>query len=113
MKVLELLNETFYGLSTACQWNALPTDPPPKSTIDDYLDPWDRDGTLVRMHHTLDRAVRERAGRVANPTVTMIDAQSAKRAQQGGRRSIRRAMTRAKRPRVASGTSSSTRLASR
>src|SRR5262244_132126 len=91
----------------SCQWNALPSDLPPKSTIYDYLDLWDWDGTLERIHEALYRAVREQAGREASPTVAIIDAQSAKGAQKGGRRSIRRAMTRARRSRAASGTFSS------
>jgi transposase len=90
----------------------VPTDLPPKSTIYDYLDLWDWDGTLERIHFALYLAVREQAGREASPTVAIIDAQSAKGAQKGGLRSIRRAMTRAKRSKVASGTSSSIRSAS-
>src|SRR5882724_7731779 len=50
----------FYVLSTGCQWNAVPTDLPPKSTIYDYLDLWDWDGTLERIHEALYLAVREK-----------------------------------------------------
>ncbi|HXV28760.1 MAG TPA: IS5 family transposase [Sinorhizobium sp.] len=82
--VREVLNAIFYVLSTGCQWNALPTDLPPKSTIYDYLDLWDWDGTLERIHHTLYIAVREKAGRETSPTLAIIDAQSAKGAQKGG-----------------------------
>jgi transposase len=112
VNVREVLNGIFYVLSTGCQWNALPKDLPPKSTIYDYLDLWDWDGTLERIHFALYVATREQAGREASPTVAIIDAQSAKGAQKGGPRSIRRAMTRARRSRVASATSSSTRSAS-
>jgi transposase len=82
--VREVLNGIFYVLSTGCQWNALPTDLPPKSTIYDYLDLWDWDGTLERIDEALYLAVREQAGREASPTVAIIDAQSAKGAQKGG-----------------------------
>ena len=109
--VREVLNAIFYVLSTGCQWNALPSDLPPKSTVYDYLDLWEWDGTLERIHHELYVAVRERAGRQASPSVAIIDSQSAKAAQKGGRRSIRRVSTRARRSRAASGTSSSTRSA--
>ncbi len=112
VNVREVLNGIYYVLTTGCQWNAVPTDLPPKSTIYDYLDLWDWDGTLERIHYALYLAVREQAGREASPTAAIIDAQSAKGAQKGGRRSIRRAMTRAKRSRAASATSSSTRSAS-
>ena len=112
VNVREVLNGIFYVLSTGCQWNAVPRDLPPKSTIYDYLDLWDWDGTLERIHYVLYLAVREQAGREASPTAAIIDAQSAKGAQKGGRRSIRRAMTQARRSRAASATSSSTRWVS-
>jgi transposase len=109
--VREVLNAIFYILSTGCQWNALPSDLPPKSTVYDYLDLWEWDGTLERIHHELYVAVREDAGRQASPSVAIIDSQSAKAAQKGGRRSTRRASTRARRSRAASATSSSIRSA--
>ncbi len=109
--VREVLNGIFYVLSTGCQWNALPTDLPPKSTVYDYLDLWNWDGTLERIHHELYVAVREAAGREASPTAAIIDSQSARAAQKGGPRSMRRAMTRARRSPAASATSLSTRSA--
>lgn len=109
--VREVLNGIFYVLSTGCQWNALPKDLPPKSTVYDYLDLWSWDGTLVRLHHELYVGCRERAGREASPSAAIIDSQSAKAAQKGGPRSIRRAMTPARRSPAASGTSWSTRSA--
>ena len=48
----------------------------------DYLELWNWDGTLERIHHTLYVAVREE-GREASPTVAIIDSQSAKGAQRG------------------------------
>jgi transposase len=81
VNVREVLNGIFYVLSTGCQWNAIPRDLPPKSTLYDYLDLWDWDGTLERIHHALYVATREKAGRAASPSVAIIDAQSAKGAQ--------------------------------
>jgi len=109
--VREVLNAIFYVLSTGCQWNALPSDLPPKSTVYDYLDLWEWDGTLERIHHELYVAARGHAGRQASPSVAIIDSQSAKAAQKGGRRSTRRASTRARRSPAASGISSSIRSA--
>jgi transposase len=111
VNVREVLNAIFYVLSTGSQWNALPKDLPPKSTAHYYFMLWDWDGTLDRIHHALYVAVREQAGREASPSVAIIDSQSGKAAQKGGPRSIRKAMTRARRLRVASGTSWSTRSA--
>ena len=110
VNVREVLNGIFYVLSTGCQWQALPKDLPPKSTVHHYFMLWDWDGTLERIHHTLYVAVREQAGREASPTAAIIDSQSSKGAQKGGLRSTRRALMRARRSRVASGTFSSIRL---
>ena len=109
--VREVLNGIFYVLATGCQWPALPKDLPPKSTVYDYFDLWEWDGTLERIHHALYVAVREREGREASPSAAIIDSQSAKAAQKGGRRSIRKATMLARRSRAASGTSSSIRSA--
>src|SRR5215467_12575707 len=91
VNIREVLNAIFYVLSTGCQWQALPKDLPPKSTVHHYLMLWDWDGTLERIHHALYVAVREQAGREASPTTAIVDSQSAKGAQKGGLRSIRRA----------------------
>ena len=48
VNVREVLNGIFYVLWTGCQWKALPKDLPPKSTVHDYLELWNWDGTLER-----------------------------------------------------------------
>jgi transposase len=109
--VREVLNAIFYLLWTGCQWKALPRDLPPKSTVFDYLDLWDWDGTLVRVHHALYVEERERQGREASPTAAILDSQTARGASKGGPRSTHLAMMRARRRGAASATSSSTRSA--
>src|SRR5262245_4019609 len=84
VNVREVLNGIFYILWTGCQWKALPKDLPPKSTVHDYLELWNWDGTLERIHHALYVAVREQEGREASPTVAIIDSQTAKGTQKGG-----------------------------
>lgn len=106
--VREVLNAIFYVLSTGCQWGALPTDLPPRSTVWSYLDLWDWDGTIRRIHDALYVQSREAAGREASPTTAIIDAQSAKGALKGGARLIRPAMMRARRSSGANAMSSST-----
>lgn len=100
-----------YVLSTGCQWRAIPKDLPPRSTVHGYLDLWDYDGTLERIHHALFVQCREQAGREASPTAGIIDSQSVKGAEKGALRSTRRATTPARRSRARSGTSSSTQKA--
>ena len=93
------MNGIMYILSTGCQWRAIPKDLPPRSTLFDYLDLWSYDGTIDRIHHTLYVACREQGERAASPTAAIIDSQSVKSAEKGGRASIRMAMTRAKKSR--------------
>ena len=112
VNVREVLNAICYVLSTGCQWQALPKDLPPKSTAHYYFMLWDWDGTLARIHHALYVAAREQAGRKASPSAAIIDSQSARAAQKGALRSIRRASTPARRLPDASATSSSIRSAS-
>jgi len=96
VNVREVLNAIFYVLSTGCQWQALPSDLPPKSTAHYYFMLWDWDGTLERIHHMLYIATREREGREASPTAAIIDSQSARAAQKGAPPSTRRATMRAR-----------------
>ncbi len=93
----EVVNALLYVLSTGCQWRAIPKDLPPRSTVYDYFDLWDWDGTLMRIHEALYLACREREQRDASPTAAIIDSQSVKSAEKGGGRSTRLAMTPAKR----------------
>src|SRR6476620_4866146 len=64
----EVVNGLMYVLSTGCQWRAIPTDLPPKSTVYDYFDLWTYDGTLQRIHHALYEQCREQAQLEASPT---------------------------------------------
>jgi transposase len=111
--VREVLNGVFYVLWTGCPWTALPKDLPPRSTVYDYFDLWEWNGTLERIHHALYVRERERQGRAASPTAAILDSQTARGASKGGApRSIRRARTRARRRWAASATFPSTRSAS-
>lgn len=109
--VREVLNGIFYVLATGCQWRALPKDLPPRSTVHEYLQLWAWDGTLARLHHALYVQARESAGKEASPSAAILDSQSVKGAEKGGRAPIRRAMTRARRSRARSATSWSIRSA--
>ena len=69
----EVLNAVLYTLETGCQWRALPKDLPPKSTVHSYLELWEWDGTLERIHHELYLLARDLEGREASPTAGVID----------------------------------------
>jgi transposase len=105
VNIREVLNGIMYILSTGCQWRGLPKDLPAKSTVHDYFDRWRWDHTLDRIHHALYVKCREQMDREASPTAAVIDSQSVKSAEKGGTRSIRTALTPARRSRARSGTS--------
>jgi transposase len=80
-----------YVLSTGCQWRYIPKDLPPRSTVNGYFCLWGWDGTLERVHHALYVKCREQAEREASQTACVIDSQSVKSAEKGGRASTRMA----------------------
>ncbi len=103
--VREVVNGLMYLLSTGCQWDALPRDLPPKSTVNDYFRRWTYDGTLDRIHHALYVKCRDLAEREASPTAAVIDSQSVKSAEKGGLKLTRMGMMPARRSRARSVTS--------
>jgi transposase len=107
--VREVVNGVMYVLSTGCQWRYIPKDLPPRSTVYDYLQRWDHDRTLEKIHHTLYMKCREHMEREVSPTACIIDSQSVKSAEKGGPALIRMAMTQARRSTARSGISWSTR----
>lgn len=98
----EVLNAVFYILETGCQWRALPRDLPPRSTVHDYFIRWQCDRTLIKLHHELYVQAREQAGKEASPTTAVIDSQSVKSAERGGKARIPWATTPARRSKGAS-----------
>ena len=101
----EVVNGLMYILSTGCQWRAIPKDLPPRSLVHGYFDLWTYDGTLERIHQVLYEQCREREQRKASPTAAIIDSQSVKSAEKGGRALIRTGTMRARRSRARSGNS--------
>jgi transposase len=95
VNIREVLNGLLYGLSTGCQWRAIPTDLPPRRTIFDYLERWHADGTLGQIHATLYVRCREQAERETSPSACIIDSQSVKSAEKGELPLTLRALTRA------------------
>ena len=44
----EVVNGLLYILSTGCQWRYIPRDLPPRSTLFDYFQRWDRRWDVVK-----------------------------------------------------------------
>jgi transposase len=81
----EILNTLLYQLRTGCAWEHLPHDLPPKGTVYDYFQLWTENGTFQRVHDLLRERVREQVGREAQPSAAIVDTQSVKTTEKGGR----------------------------
>ena len=88
-----VINGIFYMVRAGCAWRMLPKEYPPWGTVYYYLARFKKDGTWQRIHDTLRRRVRVQNGRNPQPSGAIVDSQSVKTTEKGGRG----AMTRARR----------------
>ena len=72
----EIVNAISYVNRTGIAWEYLPHDFPPYKTVYDYYAKWEADGTTETIHDMLRRKARQHAGRAAEPTAAIMDAQS-------------------------------------
>lgn len=81
----EVLNAIFYRADNGTKWRNLPQDFPAWQTVYGYYRLWVRLGLWEHINQALVQQVRLHEGRDAQPSLAIIDSQSVKLGQKGGK----------------------------
>lgn len=80
----EVVNTLLYLNRSGCQWDLLPHDLLPKSTVYEYFVQWRDDGTWTKMLAAVREQVRRAVGGEPTPSGACLDSQSGKTPEVGG-----------------------------
>lgn len=81
----DVLDAIFYRVENGVKWRNLPADFPAWQTVYGYFRLWVRLGVWEAINHALVKAVRQSCGRTETPSLGIIDSQSVRLGEKGGR----------------------------
>src|SRR5260370_259837 len=84
LELRTVINAILYVLRTGCQWRYLPQEYPNYNSVYYPFRKWSWDGTWEIVNTALRERLRQAAGRQAQPSLAIIDAQSVKTTEVGG-----------------------------
>lgn len=86
VELREVLNAIFYRVDNGVKWRNLPGDFPAWQTVYGYFRLWVRLGVWESINQALVRDVRISVGRASAPSLGIIDSQSVRLGEKGGRK---------------------------
>jgi putative transposase len=81
----EITNALLYITRAGCPWRMMPKDLPPWRIVYWYFMLWKKDGTFDRLNDLLRGDLRRAHGRDRRPSAAILDSQSVRTTEKGGR----------------------------
>ncbi len=93
----EILNGVFYVQRSGCQWEMMPHDLPPYTTVYKYFQKWQRCGLWQQMYDKISQQLHSELGKDEDCSVAIADSESAKTTEKIPRSTVSKVVRKLKR----------------